>query len=512
VAQPLNSLASTTQWVPCPSRFLRRAGTTNSFSSAAYAARFRNEISVPPALSSSGFVSWNPGYSSTTNHYTCPVCTYDSNGDVTKDGTYTYAWDAYNKLLSVNASGSGCSSAGECITYDALGRMVEVDSGSTKTEILYTQLGKTAYMNGSTFSYGYWPAPGGGTLLMGAGYYLYYQHKDWLGNVRLSSQANASPNHVIGDYAYAPYGEKYDIFGSTAQNQTMFTGDTQDVLAGIYDTPNRELQGSQQGRWLSPDPAGTGWNQYAYGTNPNSEIDPSGLECLIDCDDPSGWGGIDGGSGYGGTDGLSGNSCDPTDDPNCIFNPITPPGGLPGPIGGSGTGGSGTGGGIGGQGIFPGQDCAGCFPLGPDPLQILQAILSGNLAGALQGLGVFPPINCLPICNYTTLPNGTVVGQWPGEAICSPGFPCIYWNPNTQIWGDDPPLNQNATTIFSNVANSFPDSLNANPSWNDKQCTFFDWTSAGMGFVALPNAANPVGDILGIAAAGVWVVGKLGNC
>jgi RHS repeat-associated protein len=58
----------------------------------------------------------------------------------------------------------------------------------------------------------------------------------------------------------------------------MFGGDsTQDVIAGMYDTPNRELQGSQQGRWLSPDPAGAGWNQYAYATNPNSAIDPTGL-------------------------------------------------------------------------------------------------------------------------------------------------------------------------------------------------------------------------------------------
>jgi len=82
---------------------------------------------------------------------------------------------------------------------------------------------------------------------------------------------------VTTDRAFAPYGEIYDIFGSTAHNQAMFTGDTQDVLSGIYDTPNRELQGSYAGRWLSPDPAGAGWNQYAYPTNPNSRIDPTGL-------------------------------------------------------------------------------------------------------------------------------------------------------------------------------------------------------------------------------------------
>ncbi len=38
---------------------------------------------------------------------------------------------------------------------------------------------------------------------------------------------------------------------------------------------------SRQGRWLSPDPAGAGWNLYAYATNPNSRIDPLGLD-----DDP----------------------------------------------------------------------------------------------------------------------------------------------------------------------------------------------------------------------------------
>ena len=35
------------------------------------------------------------------------------------------------------------------------------------------------------------------------------------------------------------------------------------------------------GRWLSPDPAGAGWNLYAYSTNPNSSVDPSGLRPWI---------------------------------------------------------------------------------------------------------------------------------------------------------------------------------------------------------------------------------------
>jgi hypothetical protein len=49
----------------------------------------------------------------------------------------------------------------------------------------------------------------------------------------------------------------------------------------LFDTPNREFAAANQGRWLSPDPAGSGWNQYAYSTNPNSMLDPMGLSAEI---------------------------------------------------------------------------------------------------------------------------------------------------------------------------------------------------------------------------------------
>jgi hypothetical protein len=55
------------------------------------------------------------------------------------------------------------------------------------------------------------------------------------------------------------------------------------VVTGTFDADNREYNGAAQGRWISPDPAGTGWNQYAYSTNPNSMIDPSGLDPKDHC-------------------------------------------------------------------------------------------------------------------------------------------------------------------------------------------------------------------------------------
>jgi hypothetical protein len=51
------------------------------------------------------------------------------------------------------------------------------------------------------------------------------------------------------------------------------------------------------GRWLSPDPAGSGWNQYGYATNPNSNVDPTGLAQCSDLQSPA----ICQGGYYGGT-------------------------------------------------------------------------------------------------------------------------------------------------------------------------------------------------------------------
>jgi RHS repeat-associated protein len=225
-------------------------------------------------VTKSGSSAWSPGYNPSNNHYN-NGSTYDNSGNLTSDTLHNYTWDQFNKLSSIDSS--ACATNGECVTYDALGRIVETSYNGVYTEIWYTQLGKTVYMHGSTPYYAYWPTPGGGAgEVNGDNSTVYYMHKDWLGSSRLSSTI---VNHtVISDQAYAPYGEVYNkqATGAGVPAQ-MFTGDTQDILSGLFDTPNRELNAGQ-GRWLSPDPAGSGWNQYAYAPNPNSQIDPSGLE------------------------------------------------------------------------------------------------------------------------------------------------------------------------------------------------------------------------------------------
>jgi RHS repeat-associated protein len=116
---------------------------------------------------------------------------------------------------------------------------------------------------------------GGTAVITGNSTTTQYLHKDWIGNARIVSNSS----HVVSsDQAYTPYGEMYAVQTGASTYFDWFAGMSGNFNNGVlFDTPNREFAQSDQGRFLSPDPAGSGWNQYAYPANPNSESDPSGL-------------------------------------------------------------------------------------------------------------------------------------------------------------------------------------------------------------------------------------------
>ncbi len=186
-------------------------------------------------------------------------------------------------LIGVVCLASSAALGQVTVIYDAFGRPVEIDNSSTKvnTEIVYAPEGKAAaYMNGSTLNFARVPMPGGGTYEYAPGVANYLIHKDWLGNSRLVSTLGG--HTMTSDLTVSPYGEMAGV-GMDSLPQQEFTGSTQDLVQGLFDTPNREYA-STQGRWLSPDPAHSGWNLYAYSTNPLGENDPSGLGDQDDCD------------------------------------------------------------------------------------------------------------------------------------------------------------------------------------------------------------------------------------
>ena len=143
---------------------------------------------------------------------------------------------------------------------------------------------KLALMSGSTLTKAFIPLPSGAEAVYTSSGLAYYRHKDWRGSSTLATTPSRTKYY---DVAYAPFGESYNPSGTTDLN---FTGDNQDMLAGLFDTPNREYP-PNQGRWISPDPAGLiavdatnpqTWNRYAYVmNNPLALVDPSGLD---DCE------------------------------------------------------------------------------------------------------------------------------------------------------------------------------------------------------------------------------------
>ncbi len=197
--------------------------------------------------------------------------------------------------------------------------------------------------------------------------------------------------------AYAPFGEGYaggtQWIQFTSAGNAWTVGDNENQSGSLEDFMFRRYNPTQ-GRWISPDPAGLAavnpanpqtWNRYAYVVNsPLTITDALGLygggggggdPCGDgSCDPCFEWGDCGGPGGGGG----SGQGDPPWADPD----PGVPPGGRLNP-------------GV-ASSIFTGEDCLGCWSLGPSPMQILQAVLSGNLAGALQDVGAMPSdaINC----------------------------------------------------------------------------------------------------------------------
>lgn len=235
-------------------------------------------------LTKSGTYSFQPNYSPSTNQMTSIgsfTPTYDANGDVTNDNLNTYAWDVETRPTTIDGIG---------ITYDALERMVEQNKSGIYSQIVWSPTGiKLGYMSGQTFVQGNVPLPAGLVVPYNSNGIVGYQHMDWLGSYRLLSLPNRT---VYYDGAYGPFGETYAQSGNSVDY--AFTGQHEDTVSSAYDFLYREY--GPQGRWPSPDPAGTAavdpanpqsWNRYAYVlNNPLVFIDPFGLSgaCVVGVD------------------------------------------------------------------------------------------------------------------------------------------------------------------------------------------------------------------------------------
>jgi len=77
-------------------------------------------------------------FSASTNQISTSGYTYDASGDLTNDGTHSYQYDAEGRMISVD---SGTTAT---YVYNALGQRVEKDVGGYYTEYLFDKDGSVA--------------------------------------------------------------------------------------------------------------------------------------------------------------------------------------------------------------------------------------------------------------------------------------------------------------------------------------------------------------------------------
>jgi RHS repeat-associated protein len=234
-------------------------------------------------ITKSGSLTWAPGYNASTNRYTLGGTSYDANGNLLNDSFLAYTWDAEGKNLSTNYGSQLWT-----FVNDAFGHMVEFDNtGAYRNS--FVQLGRNQlWMIGQTAYYLEFPLPGGSKLTSGAGAHG-VQFADWLGSIR------ALVTYTGGGWAdggvKAPFGETYASQGpplafASIGGTGWGNGGDGNLANTTYWATERRYR-ANQGRWLTPDPAGVAavdasnpqsWNRYSYVQNsPLSQTDPRGL-------------------------------------------------------------------------------------------------------------------------------------------------------------------------------------------------------------------------------------------
>jgi RHS repeat-associated protein len=191
--------------------------------------------------------------------------TYDANGNLTNDGTNTYAWDERNRLVGMSGSPSGPAS----FAYDPFGRRASKTVGGTTTQFQYDGNRVVQEIQ-----------PGAGNVLTDMG----FSRTDLSGNmtflgdllgsvIALASDAGA----VDTQYSYEPFGASL-ASGAASSNPYQFAFHQNDGT-GLYYYSARYYSPALA-RFISEDPSGTrgGINLYGYaGDQPVTFEDSTGL-------------------------------------------------------------------------------------------------------------------------------------------------------------------------------------------------------------------------------------------
>jgi RHS repeat-associated protein len=199
-------------------------------------------------------------------------CSYNGNGCLTGDGTFTYGYDTENHLLSVTGTGISVN-----FKYDPLERQVEKTVGSTSTRFVYAGLQRIAdynlsssvlnrYVFGTGVDEPLWVENVGTDTIT-------YLHADETGSIIMTSN---SVGTIVNTFSYSPWGQS----SSVGVIDLGFAGQRLDPESGLYYF-NARYYSPELGRFLQNDPLGYdggSLNLYEYvGNDPLNIFDPLGL-------------------------------------------------------------------------------------------------------------------------------------------------------------------------------------------------------------------------------------------
>jgi len=168
---------------------------------------------------------------------------YDADGNVLNDGVHSYAYDAENRIISVDGGST-------TYVYDANGQRVRKTVGGASTDYAYDlsghaipEVNASGLLRGEVYA-------GGRHIATYVNNTTYFDHGDWLGTERVRTAVNGS---VCESTTSLPFGDGQSTTGSCADASTRhFTGKERDSESG-NDYFGARYFASTMGRFLSPD-------------------------------------------------------------------------------------------------------------------------------------------------------------------------------------------------------------------------------------------------------------------